>query len=109
MNVQDRIRQQVEENAIILYMKGTPDFPQCGFSGRAAQLLKACGVPFAAVNILADREIAEGLPRFANWPTFPQLFVRGQLIGGSDIMLEMYQKGELQKLVAEAQAGAKSA
>jgi monothiol glutaredoxin len=109
MNVQDRIRQQVEENAIILYMKGTPDFPQCGFSGRAAQLLKACGVSFAAVNILADREIAEGLPRFANWPTFPQLFVRGQLIGGSDIMLEMYQKGELQKLVAEAQAGAKSA
>jgi monothiol glutaredoxin len=102
MNVQERIQKQVDENPVILYMKGTPDFPQCGFSGRAAQVLKACGVQFAAVNILADREIAEGLPSFANWPTFPQLYIKGQLVGGSDIMLEMYQKGELQKMLADA-------
>ena len=102
MNVQERIQKQVDENPVILYMKGTPDFPQCGFSGRAAQVLKACGVQFAAVNILADREIAEGLPAFANWPTFPQLYIKGQLVGGSDIMLEMYQKGELQKMLSEA-------
>ncbi len=102
MNVQERIQKQVDENPVILYMKGTPDFPQCGFSGRAAQVLKACGVQFAAVNILADRDIAEGLPKFANWPTFPQLYIKGQLVGGSDIMLEMYQKGELQKMLSEA-------
>lgn len=102
MNVQERIQKQVDDNPVILYMKGTPDFPQCGFSGRAAQVLKACGVNFAAVNILADREVAEGLPKFANWPTFPQLYIKGQLIGGSDIMLEMYQKGELQKMLGEA-------
>ena len=102
MNVQERIQKQVDENPVILYMKGTPQFPQCGFSGRAAQVLKACGVQFAAVNILADREIAEGLPQFANWPTFPQLYIKGQLVGGSDIMLEMYQKGELQKMLSEA-------
>jgi monothiol glutaredoxin len=102
MNVQERIQKQVDENPVILYMKGTPEFPQCGFSNRAAQVLKACGVPFAAVNILADQEIAEGLPHFANWPTFPQLYIKGQLVGGSDIMLELHQKGELQKMLAEA-------
>jgi monothiol glutaredoxin len=107
MNVQDRIRQQVEGNAITLYMKGTPDFPQCGFSGRAVNLLRACGAKFAAVDVLADAEIREGIKQYANWPTIPQLYIKGQLIGGSDIMLELHQKGELQKLVDEA--GAKTA
>jgi monothiol glutaredoxin len=107
MNVQDRIRQQVEGNAITLYMKGTPDFPQCGFSGRAVNLLRACGAKFAAVDVLADPEIREGIKQYANWPTIPQLYIKGQLIGGSDIMLELHQKGELQKLVDEA--GAKTA
>jgi monothiol glutaredoxin len=104
MNAQDRIRQQVEGNAVILYMKGTPDFPQCGFSGRAVNLLRACGAKFAAVDVLADAEIREGIKQYANWPTIPQLYIKGQLIGGSDIMLELHQKGELQKLVDEAGA-----
>jgi monothiol glutaredoxin len=108
MNVQDKIRQQVESNDIILYMKGTPQFPQCGFSGRATQLLKACGARFASVDVLADPEIREGIKQFSSWPTIPQLFIKGQLIGGSDIMQELYQKGELQKLVAAAQPGAKT-
>jgi monothiol glutaredoxin len=102
MNVQDRIRQQVEGNPIILYMKGTPDFPQCGFSGRAVNLLRACGAEFASVDVLADAEIREGIKQYANWPTIPQLYIKGQLIGGSDIMLELHQKGELQRLVDEA-------
>ncbi|MDH4134378.1 MAG: Grx4 family monothiol glutaredoxin [Gammaproteobacteria bacterium] len=106
MNVQDKIRQQVEENTIILYMKGTPQFPQCGFSGRAVQLLQSCGAKFASVNVLADPEIREGIKQFGNWPTVPQLYVKGQLVGGSDIMMEMHQKGELQKLIAEAQGAA---
>lgn len=102
MDVMERIKQQVESNSIILYMKGTPQFPQCGYSMRAAQALKACGVDFAHVNVLADPEIFENLPRFANWPTFPQLYINGELIGGCDITLELYQKGELQEMVREA-------
>jgi len=109
MNVQDKIRQQVESNDIILYMKGTPQFPQCGFSGRATQLLSACGAKYASVNVLAEPDIREGIKQFSNWPTIPQLFIKGQLIGGSDIMMELYEKGELQKLVAEAQGSVKSA
>ena len=109
MNVQVKIRKQVEENDIILYMKGTPQFPQCGFSGRATQLLKACGAKFASVDVLADPEIREGMKQFSSWPTVPQLYIKGQFIGGSDIMAELHQKGELQKLVAEAQSGAKTA
>jgi monothiol glutaredoxin len=94
----DRIREQVTQNAIVL-------FPQCGFSSRAAQVLQACGVKdFLAVNVLADPEIFENLKYYANWPTFPQLYVKGELIGGSDIMIEMYQKGEIQKLLEEALA-----
>ncbi len=111
----DRIRDQVTNNTVVLYMKGTPQFPQCGFSSRAAQVLQACGLKdFMAVNVLADPEIFENvladpeifenLKDYANWPTFPQLYVKGELIGGSDIMLEMYQKGEIQKLLEEAQA-----
>jgi monothiol glutaredoxin len=104
MDILDRIRQQVESHPIVLYMKGTPKMPQCGFSSRAAQAVQACNVPFAYVNVLADREIFENLPRFANWPTFPQLYVKSELVGGCDITLELYQKGELQKMLQEAAA-----
>jgi len=106
MNVQDKIREQVEGNPIILYMKGTPQFPQCGFSGRAVQLLKNCGAKFASVNVLAEPDIREGIKQFGNWPTIPQLYIQGQLVGGSDIMTELYEKGELQKLVTAAQGSA---
>jgi len=105
MTALDKIRDQVTNNTIVLYMKGTPQFPQCGFSSRAAQVLQACGVnDFLAVNVLADPEIFENLKHYANWPTFPQLYVKGELIGGCDIMIEMYQKGEMQKLLEESQA-----
>ncbi len=103
MSVQDRIRQQVTDNNIILFMKGTPQFPQCGFSGKSVQLLQACGAKFASVNVLADPEIREGIKEFSNWPTIPQLYIKGQFIGGCDIITELYQKGELQKLVTGAQ------
>ena len=103
MNALDRIREQVTGNPVVLYMKGTPQFPQCGFSSKAAQVLQACGVnDFLAVNVLADPEIFENLKHYANWPTFPQLYVKGELIGGCDIMIEMYQKGEIQPLLSEA-------
>ncbi len=101
-DVLERIRKQVESNPVILYMKGTPDFPMCGYSARAAQALKQCGVDFAYVNVLMDPEIFENLPRFANWPTFPQLYVDGELVGGCDITLELFEKGELQRMVREA-------
>ena len=104
MDVLDRIKEQVETNPVILYMKGTPQFPQCGFSSRTAAALQDCGVKFAYVNVLADPEIFENLPRFANWPTFPQLWVGGELIGGCDIVTEMFENGELQTLIKEAAA-----
>lgn len=100
MNTLETIKQQIAENKIILYMKGTPDFPQCGFSGRAVQLLNACGVEdFASVNILENPDIRQTLPEYANWPTFPQLYVNGELIGGCDIMQNLFDQGELQKIV----------
>ena len=105
MSALDTIRDQVTNNTVVLYMKGTPQFPQCGFSSNAAQILKACGVnDFLAVNVLADRDIFQNLPAYANWPTFPQLYVKGELVGGSDIMTEMHRNGELQKLLQTAQA-----
>ena len=104
MDVLERIRQQVEENPIILYMKGTPDFPQCGFSARTVQVLNNCGVEYAYVNIYEDEEIYRALPKFANWPTFPQLYVKGELVGGCDITLDLYQSGELKKMLEEAVA-----
>jgi monothiol glutaredoxin len=107
MDVLDRIKQQVDENAVIIYMKGTPQLPQCGFSSRAAEALKACNVEFAYVNVLSDPEIFENLPRFANWPTFPQIYINGELIGGCDITLELYQSGELKKMTEDA-TGAKA-
>lgn len=105
MDVIERIKQQLADNPVILYMKGTPDFPQCGFSGRAIQILEHCDVPYAYVNIFEDPEIRESLKTYSNWPTFPQLYVKGELVGGSDIMLDLFQKGELQTLLAEAVPG----
>jgi monothiol glutaredoxin len=102
MDALERIKKQVTDNPVILYMKGTPDFPQCGFSSRAVQALKSCNVPFAYVNIYEDEEIYRALPKFANWPTFPQLYVKGELIGGCDITLDLHQSGELQKMLTEA-------
>ncbi|MEC7119580.1 MAG: Grx4 family monothiol glutaredoxin [Pseudomonadota bacterium] len=95
------IRDQIAKHAVILYMKGTPQFPQCGFSARAIEALSQIGRPFAYVNILENPDIRATLPKIANWPTFPQLWVAGELIGGSDIILEMFQKGELQPLIQE--------
>lgn len=109
MDVLERIKQQVESHPVVLYMKGTPQLPQCGFSSRAAQALGACGEEFAYVNVLSDPEIFENLPRFADWPTFPQLYIDGELVGGCDITLELYQSGELQKLVKQAAAKAEGA
>ena len=102
MDVLDRIREQVETNPVIIYMKGTPQFPQCGFSARAVEALKSCGERFAYVNVLADPEIFQNLPRFADWPTFPQVYINGELVGGCDITLEMHASGDLQKMVKEA-------
>ena len=105
MDVMDRIRDQIDNNRIVIYMKGTPQFPQCGFSSHATQALQACGADFAYVNILEDPEIRQNLPRYANWPTFPQIYINGELIGGCDIVMELFQSGELHKLVKEAAEG----
>ena len=100
MDTQERIKQQVTGNRVFLYMKGTPQFPQCGFSALAVQVLNACGVKeFASVNVLADAEIRQGIKEYANWPTIPQLYINGEFVGGSDIVKEMYESGELQKLL----------
>ena len=97
----ESIGQQVAQNPILIYMKGSPDQPQCGFSSQASQMLMACGKPFAYIDILANPEIRANLPAFSEWPTFPQLFVQGELVGGCDIITEMYQSGELQSLIDE--------
>jgi len=102
MDVLDRIRKTVSDNSVVLYMKGTPQFPMCGFSSRAAQALKTVGAQFASVNVLEDPEIRANLPRYSNWPTFPQLFINGELIGGCDILLELQESGELAQMVKEA-------
>ena len=105
MNVQEKIHAQVNANAVVLYMKGTPQFPQCGFSGATVQMLQACGVrDFAAVDVLADPDIRAGIKVYANWPTIPQLYVNGELVGGADIVRELYEMGELQPLVNPAGA-----
>jgi monothiol glutaredoxin len=101
MDVQQRIRQQVTSHPVVLYMKGTPQSPQCGFSANAVQILKACGAhEVFTVDVLEDAEVRQGIKTFANWPTIPQLYVKGEFVGGSDIMREMYQSGELQKLLS---------
>lgn len=100
-NILEIIKEQVETNKVVLYMKGTAKFPMCGFSGRALKLLSLCGISeFLAVNILEDEEIRQGIKEYSNWPTIPQLYVNGEFIGGSDIMAEMYESGELQKLLS---------
>jgi len=100
MDIKQRIKEQVTGAPVVLYMKGTPQAPQCGFSALAVQVLTACGVrDFASVNVLADADIRQGIKDYANWPTIPQLYVNGEFVGGSDIMREMYQSGELQKLL----------
>ncbi len=104
MDVNERIKEQLENNPVLVYIKGTPDFPQCGFSGQTVAALKAIGRPFAYIDIFEDPEIREGLKKYSNWPTFPQLYVDGELIGGCDIVVEMYQSGELQKLLSETGA-----
>ena len=99
-DVQQRIHDLVKSNRVVLFMKGTAQFPMCGFSGRAVQILKACGVnDLKTVNVLEDEEVRQGIKEYANWPTIPQLYVNGEFVGGSDIMREMYQSGELQKLL----------
>ncbi|MDM8545864.1 Grx4 family monothiol glutaredoxin [Candidatus Venteria ishoeyi] len=103
-DVLERIDEQVKSHPVIIYMKGTPKLPQCGFSSRAAQALQACGLPFAYVNILSDPEVFQNLPSYANWPTFPQLYINGELVGGCDITLEMYQNGELKPMIEAAHA-----
>lgn len=105
MSALERIDQAVKSNPVIIFMKGTPKMPQCGFSSRASQALMACGEEFAYVNVLADPEIFQDLPQYANWPTFPQIYINGELIGGCDITLEMYQTGELQRMVKAAVRG----
>ena len=102
----DTIKGQIEENPILLYMKGSPNQPQCGFSARTTQALMACGERFAYVDVLTNPEIRAELPAYANWPTFPQLWVNGELVGGCDIVVEMYESGELQTLVKQAVAPA---
>lgn len=104
MDVLERIQQQVDSHPVIIYMKGTPQLPQCGFSSRTAEALKALQIEFAYVNVLSDPEIFQNLPRFADWPTFPQVYVDGELIGGCDITLEMYESGELEKVAKAAVA-----
>jgi monothiol glutaredoxin len=101
MSIQDKIREQVKGHHVVLYMKGTPQFPQCGFSATAAEILKRCGVTdYFSVNVLADGDVREGIKQFSNWPTIPQVYVDGKFVGGSDIVLSMFESGELQKLVA---------
>ena len=106
MDINDRIRAQLGSNPVVLFMKGTPDFPQCGFSAQTVAALRACDTDFEHVNILEDMELREGLKVFSNWPTFPQLYVNGELIGGCDIALGMYRSGELKSLLAETDASA---
>ncbi len=109
MSTLEKIQRQIAENPILLYMKGSPKLPSCGFSAQAVQVLSACGEPFAYVDILQNPDIRSELPKYANWPTFPQLWVDGELIGGCDIIMEMYQRGELMPLIKETAAKYKTA
>ena len=102
----DRIRGQVADNPVLLYMKGTPQMPQCGFSSRVAQALMECGEEFAYVNILLDPEVRAELPKFADWPTFPQLYIQGELVGGCDIAMDLHRQGKLREMVRAARAAA---
>ena len=103
-DIQTQLKDTVEKNRVVLFMKGTKLFPQCGFSARAVEILKSCGVEFKDVNVLSDPAIRQGIKDFSNWPTIPQVYVDGKFIGGSDILMEMYQSGELQKLLGGGSA-----
>jgi monothiol glutaredoxin len=103
MDVNERIKKQLDTYPVLLYMKGTPDFPQCGFSAKTVSVLRAIGAKFAYINIFEDPEIREGLKQYSNWPTFPQLYVNGELIGGCDIAVELYESGELKQMIEAAQ------
>ncbi|MFZ2752557.1 MAG: Grx4 family monothiol glutaredoxin [Lysobacteraceae bacterium] len=104
MPVLERIQSEIETHPIVLFMKGTPQFPMCGFSSRTSQALKAAGATgYHTINVLEDPEVRANLPRFSNWPTFPQLFINGELIGGCDITIELFESGELARMIAEAQ------
>jgi monothiol glutaredoxin len=98
----EQIKATLAENPVVLFMKGSPDFPQCGFSMRTVQALKACDVEFGFVDVLAQPEMRANLPQYSNWPTFPQVFINGELVGGCDIVMDLYEKGELQKMAKEA-------
>lgn len=104
MDIKQQIEARLAEHSIMIFMKGTPDFPQCGFSMQTAQALKSCTVEFGFVDVLAEPEMRANLPRYSNWPTFPQVFINGELIGGCDIVMDLYQKGELQKMTQKAAA-----
>ena len=104
MDIIDTIKEQIANNPVLIYMKGAPNAPQCGFSARAVQALMACGEKFAYVDILQNPDIRTNLPKYANWPTFPQLWINGELVGGSDIILELHESGELQSMIKSATA-----
>ena len=100
-NARERIEKLISENPVVLFMKGTPEFPQCGFSGQVIQILEYVGAPVVGVNVLEDADIRQGVKEYANWPTIPQLYVKGEFVGGCDIIREMFQAGELQQLLAD--------
>ncbi|VFP78553.1 Glutaredoxin 4 [Candidatus Erwinia haradaeae] len=101
MSIVEKIQRQISENPILLYMKGSPRLPSCGFSAQAVQALEACGERFAYIDVLKNPDIRSEMPKYANWPTFPQLWINGELCGGSDIIIDMFQSGELQKLIKD--------
>ncbi len=105
MDPMEKIREQVENNPVLIYMKGTPQMPMCGFSSRTVEALKRCGQEFGYVNVLADRDVMENLKRFSDWPTFPQVYINGELVGGCDITLELFEQGKLQEMIGEAVKG----
>lgn len=102
MSVIERIEQQLASQPVVLYMKGTPDFPQCGFSSRVVQVLQECDATYLAVNILEDQELREGLKAYSNWPTYPQLYIKGELVGGCDIVMDLFLKGQLKTMIDAA-------
>ena len=99
METQEKIRRVIEENSVMLFMKGSPDFPQCGFSGRVVQILEACGAKYGSADVLVDPDLRQGIKAYSNWPTIPQLYIQGELIGGCDIVMEMHENGELKKKI----------
>jgi len=101
MSVVERIQEQLTSYPVVLYMKGTPDFPQCGFSGRVVQVLQACNADYRAINIFEEPEVREALKTYSNWPTYPQLYINGELVGGCDIVMDLYSRGELEKMLVK--------